>query len=96
MTAVDLPSAIGTPSSNPLQGEPAGQRKQPNVTARAADHHEAAARHHAAKHHEHGNHEKASHHAHTAQGHLHHATHHAAEAAQKHAEHYGKDAVIAV
>jgi hypothetical protein len=41
------------------------------------------------QHHEAGSYETAAHHAHTAQGHLHHATHHATEAAKSHAEHYG-------
>src|SRR5262249_24366611 len=58
----------------------------------AAEHHEMAAEHHrkAAEHHDDGNHEKAAHHAHVAQGHLHHATHHAAEAAKSHLEDHGK------
>jgi hypothetical protein len=31
----------------------------------------------------------AAHHAHSAQGHLHHATHHSEEAAKSHVEHHG-------
>jgi hypothetical protein len=37
----------------------------------------------------------AAHHAHSAQGHLHHATHHSAEAAKAHAEHHGHKAKAA-
>jgi hypothetical protein len=35
-------------------------------------------------------HESGAHHGHTAQGHLHHATHPAAEAAKAHAEEHGQ------
>src|ERR1022692_3281563 len=44
-------------------------------------HHRDAARHHQA-----GDHQAAAHSAHTAQGHAHHATHHAEEAAKLHVE----------
>ncbi len=59
---------------------------------KAAEHREHAATHYreAARHLEAGDHEAAAHHAHSAQSHLHHSVHHAAEAAKLHVEHQGQ------